>query len=1493
MTTDELNAQSNVPAHVAILVVPHGVAPNGDMLLGLQITPVPPELGGYLNTDTVNLAIWPQELRTKLKQIHVHLGDVTTKGGFLAKKQLLPIAASTSWSNRAAAAADALWGETFKDGQVTDLIDALREDALSGPSFASSSGISPLIDSHLLATELHIDYRTRVLKELEHGSIAARQLTSDKERLRKWSPPGSALDKAGETIESAELSKIRQAHSDILRSYIHSEEGVSLAANTAMAQLRAGRFSVAEMMARHRAEQLDGTASVALEDLISSLAAASPGRLDNVLEEFALARNVHCDIVNPLPLSTQKEIARRKFSSILTSPSIATFLAVNAELRITREQWDLAVGQIKEGASYGAVAVSFDGTAPGGQGWTAFVHGGEGGPNFFGPCDQAEAIARAAVPNASIVAGVIRLRTQFDGEPRYALHAIDTVNSTIRRMDFARQALAALREGNVPTRSEPNPIGRAIALVDRSIHSASEQSVKRLKLLQSDPDEHINFAADLLRGYSVMFAIPRQQTPDLKSLATEWRTAMGRSITFRSKQQINLEFIEKNVSPEREFGITETIPVQQETTDENGLTKPVVSMPQELFSWHGGSLTVALPTEIASASASISVSEDLAVSRTYNLPDPPAHGEVDYRPPPLRDGRRYIVGLVASYVGGWALNMRDAIAAHAEDKYGHVLGGSAGTPFEFRRPDKIPAPLILLPHDSSMVTFAREKDLQGESLLVLVVRSGDSSTLISRRFFYPDAVNFDQAEQQDQFRGVIEDAPAGAFRADVGVLWRQGGGSFPLAMGGRIATSPIAKDSNSRGQVLKFITSPKPQREYYPDSNSQFLRLHLATQTPADFVSPTMKLPTPFWTDGKRPRQAMPVLLELRRINADSIKPRVTVNQDSYTYHGVKVRRIVVSIQPATVISAMAVAEPTPAVLLQNHLIGEVLLEHTRGLTPASQPPEKMAEILLAVMLQQQVISSLNGLQAIRLVHAQQRPEAPAFIVDQGAITPVVVTVAADSSTSSDRKWIDVVVARWAMHNDRYSRWESDEGGSTCFFVGCVNVDPAATGKLRCEAHWEEHGPEYLKKNSAKSYRYKPGSSTCLLFDVSDIDSATTATRLDLLNNQLVPRRLAHSFPDGRARRLVARLVATSRFTDYFPSVKDCESLSATHEIWVPCTFLPPPPIVAGISFMLKEDYRSDGHGRFSFTRTSRIRMELGTDVYVSGEGEKLGVIFRVDGNDPCDLFTPEFEPYADGFTMEGRNPLHNSVTRGHLGPERFRSGETVVRGILKAQRPGSSAIGGDGGVPVDILPHEPSLDEKKGYYCDVVLDPQNAAQRRADLAAGAPYMPFVHLGLARYQKHAVEGLQLSPAVGRDIWLLPWRHGSIEFSDSRNFVLRIEGPMVDEDLATSPKLEVTVLHNEAVGIGNLWVPARGRIDQLYVADLPPIQASGRTIWEWKGRLPHSRRLRNYGIRVRESARQRDDYTGKIEQRRWVLNMTIDLWSRRAGGLVEIVEPLPK
>lgn len=1499
-------ATNEVPVGAAIIPVPHAVDAGGDMLVGLQISPVP--IGKANTLDTLDLVSWPASVRGALQHLTLHVADVGAKGalGTIHTFKRVVIC-ETVWSPVAAASALDLWRANFSARQAQDLIDAMCNDTKAMTARLADNRLAPLVDTAALSRVLHDNYLDRVADEFGMTPpVKAASYETMIDRLKKWTPPGTARDPLGIMIDKIDRDDQHAA-------WRQAEKQFNLAGGVSASA--AEDFTVARARARNRAWLLDRGKAWTSPARVRGIAKASRhAGFHDVLQEFALVRDMNHAAERFLTAQSAQDIARRKLASILSTPSLATFLGMNVEVRIKRDDWRAAAATLTW-PGYGAIAITFGEDPPEPQGWTAFVHGGTTG-DFFGPCDQAEAIAHRSLSDADIVGGVLNLRRKAsDGGDRYLLDITDVVTSIDRQQDFARRKIAALRAGDPGPDVEPNLVGRGLTLIDRDADQAEIARNARLRDLEKTPKSSINFAADLVRGYSVMIGIPTKDMSGHISAPERWRTVMARSLTFESPKQVDRAFIAACVQPEREFGIVTRIPVEQQVEDENGNPQQMILTRQEVFCWHGDSLTVALPSDKHEAKVEIDVTDDFAVSRQYHLPDAPSKGSHDYRPTPLRDGARYLVAMAPSYLGGWGLSVGQAAAVHASDAHGHVLGGSDGQPFCFKRPDKMPAPQVLLPADARLVTGSRKASFHGETLKTLVVRSANGHIIDKtvQRFFFPHGVDFDRAEQQDQFRGVREGKPRGAFRSRTGIVWAEGGGKFPLAVGGDIVTANTVDKSESRGSVLCFAAPDSTGQQYYPDANSQFLKMQLATQTPQDVTAPSLAAPVPFWTDGQAPKDAMPILLELRAVRRDAAKPRIVVASDKIVNVSggegpVRVRRVRVSMQPATQITALNAAHPSSTAIVRRHLLGDVLIKSIRTAKAggrafaAGKTDEELAIELVETMLRDAIARALTGVEELTLIHAQDRPDPPRFAASDPhrGLTPVVVTVDKDPAPSGGRSWADIVLKRRGDHPSTYDDWQSEEGGLTCYFVGEVAVDPAVTGTLRCEAHWQEWSPAYLTRDKATKssehdrVSFAPGPGHGILFTVDAIPSDTAAVTLDLLGTKTKPRALAHSFADGRARRLHATLVATSRFADYFADRGKCESRSAPTELWVPCTFMPPIPTVDRINPVFDYDYRSDGRGNFSFTRTSRLRLELGDDVFKTGEGEEIGVLFRASGTNPCDLFAPALEPFADGFTVQGRDPLHQSPVPEAIGPDRLRSAamRPVRPGVLKADRSyEGTVIPGGPGVAVNVVPHPVQLDPHAGFYCDVAFDPRDAAERAADLAAQAPYLPFVHLGLARYQEHAIDGLQLSHAVGRDVQLLPWRHGSVAFNGSRTFTVRIEGPMLDEDSRTAPWLEITLVRTYSLGHDKLWIPVAGIAEQVHCAHLKPSAVNGRLLWEWTGTLPHNRFSRHYGLQIDEKERHYVSEEKRYRDRENLFSATIDLGQHRTKLPVEMIGPL--
>lgn len=219
-----------------------------------------------------------------------------------------------------------------------------------------------------------------------------------------------------------------------------------------------------------------------------------------------------------------------------------------------------------------------------------------------------------------------------------------------------------------------------------------------------------------------------------------------------------------------------------------------------------------------------------------------------------------------------------------------------------------------------------------------------------------------------------------------------------------------------------------------------------------------------------------------------------------------------------------------------------------------------------------------------------------------------------------------------------------------------------------------------------------------------------------------------HEFGDTRHRRVRYRLVAASRFREYLPVGTDPELLTRTgpvREVSVPASAPPDPPRIsyAVPAFGWRLDAGPAGEDVLGVGETLRrtrlgggLRVFLERPWYSSGEGERLAVI----------LEGPEALPP----TLNSRVGIDPTVAESlheapKLGPAMFTGADTET----SVQLP-------EGQAKVAIASYATSFDKSRQLWaCDIGLD-MNA------LPWGE--WPFLRLALARHQRAALEGAQLS-----------------------------------------------------------------------------------------------------------------------------------------------------
>ncbi len=196
-----------------------------------------------------------------------------------------------------------------------------------------------------------------------------------------------------------------------------------------------------------------------------------------------------------------------------------------------------------------------------------------------------------------------------------------------------------------------------------------------------------------------------------------------------------------------------------------------------------------------------------------------------------------------------------------------------------------------------------------------------------------------------------------------------------------------------------------------------------------------------------------------------------------------------------------------------------------------------------------------------------------------------------------------------------------------------------------------------------------------------------------------------HEFGDAKYRRVTYRLVATSRFREYFPKAiaDDAESISCSTQITldVDSSASPAAPEISYIVPAFQWGRIEDESVVLASKRQGGgLRVYLGTTWHSSGDGEQLAIIE-----------SPEL-------TAWGADPIH------HVGA------------ALVAVKPTIDPVIPPDQAGVKVYPYDVFYDEEAELWCcDLSFNIDGA------------YFPFIKLVLARYQKHSLRGKHLSSKV--------------------------------------------------------------------------------------------------------------------------------------------------
>ena len=218
-------------------------------------------------------------------------------------------------------------------------------------------------------------------------------------------------------------------------------------------------------------------------------------------------------------------------------------------------------------------------------------------------------------------------------------------------------------------------------------------------------------------------------------------------------------------------------------------------------------------------------------------------------------------------------------------------------------------------------------------------------------------------------------------------------------------------------------------------------------------------------------------------------------------------------------------------------------------------------------------------------------------------------------------------------------------------------------------------------------------------------------------DDQITP--LQHEFGDTKHRMVTYTLTALSRFRDCFPP-DDAESLFRNEgtigPVAVPSSARPVVPVVRSVTPAFVWQEERDGSRIVRRRLGNRLRVELATPWFTTGDGEQLAVL--------CADGQPS-EHTAELVTQAGRDPLWLPGVPPHF-PVPVGQAEAVTL---------------TDGTAVRMVAHR-------------VFQGLGSALADVELPQTSSYSPLVQLALARFQRHSLAGLSISPVVRTDF--VPW-----------------------------------------------------------------------------------------------------------------------------------------
>jgi len=244
-----------------------------------------------------------------------------------------------------------------------------------------------------------------------------------------------------------------------------------------------------------------------------------------------------------------------------------------------------------------------------------------------------------------------------------------------------------------------------------------------------------------------------------------------------------------------------------------------------------------------------------------------------------------------------------------------------------------------------------------------------------------------------------------------------------------------------------------------------------------------------------------------------------------------------------------------------------------------------------------------------------------------------------------------------------------------------------------------------------------------------------------------------HELGDTKHHEITYSLKAHSRFRKYFdPSWDESEFFRNSQ----PFTFHAPStakPASLPVNYIIPTfgwSLSTKPAGIVSQRQGDGLRVYIHRPWFSTGNGERLGVVLpttEVTVNNPLYKYV----------TLFGADPIYGGGKVPTIpAPAHFKGSQ--ASGALKiAEVPGASVVVASYPVEFD--------EDRQLWYADLLIE-----------TGGGAYFPFVKLALARYQEHALPGLEIGPIVAADFMqLAPDRSASVVWEGSQAFRVHIAG----------------------------------------------------------------------------------------------------------------------